>query len=55
MKKEDCEGCRSYRGKCLWYDDDLTCPCSICLVKMICIESCELLDDYIQSRNHYEY
>lgn len=47
-----CGGCLTYEGGCkasckfayVKYDKGvLICPCSICLVKMRCVTSCELL------------
>lgn len=51
MKKEDCEGCHVYKylpdENCRWFREDSTCPCSICLVKVMCTDSCQLIKDYI--------
>lgn len=48
-----CKGCRSYEeGVCVSQDNKLRlhseCPCQICLVKGICVTSCEDYD------NHWE-
>lgn len=51
MKIEDCDGCLIYKdlpdGTCRWFRKELTCPCSICLVKVMCTGSCQLMRDYI--------
>ncbi len=49
MKIEDCEGCRTIKDRtsCGWYHESLTCPCSICLIKVMCITQCDLLLNYI--------
>lgn len=48
MTKIDCEGCRTRANNyCMWFDEDLFCPCSVCLIKMMCLEACELLNKYI--------
>lgn len=49
MNIKDCIGCRSMTNKetCLWFDDDLNCPCASCIVKPMCSFSCDLLDDHI--------
>jgi hypothetical protein len=50
-----CEGCLTYeeiyKQSCNFayvrYDKDvLICPCSICLVKMVCIDACPLLKEH---------
>ena len=48
MKIKDCEGCPIRRSKdeswnsynCPWFKKDMICPCSICLVKMMCSDRC---------------
>jgi hypothetical protein len=48
MKRKDCEGCEtiSYGDLCPYFDKNLMCPCSICLVKSMCIDSCDLLEEH---------
>jgi len=44
MNKGDCEGCATIANIiCPWFRKDMNCPCSICLVKMICADMCSLL------------
>jgi len=47
--KKDCEGCATYNKDkgCIWFDDGLICPCSIYLIKVMCLNKCELLDNHI--------
>ena len=44
MNREDCKGCKTDNpdGSCTWFikDTKTICPCSICLIKMICSNSC---------------
>jgi hypothetical protein len=51
MEIKDCKGCiisRDDNGLCLWFNEDIgQCPCSICLVKIICINLCDSLDKHI--------
>lgn len=47
MNIEDCEGCHTEHDECLWFSKNLICPCSTCLVKVMCTNSCELLDNHI--------
>ena len=43
----DCEGCRIRNTDyCMWFEKDLNCPCSICLVKVMCVASCEPLEKH---------
>ena len=48
MNIEDCEECNTLKWKdiCPWYHEDLDCPCSKCLVKMMCSFSCILSIKY---------
>ena len=52
MEKEDCEGCYTHERYKKYSDQynsiskDLICPCSICLVKPVCDNSCEKLIKY---------
>lgn len=53
MKKKDCEGCkkRAILGSenvCFFYNDkNLICPCSICLVKIMCTTNiCDLFEEH---------
>jgi hypothetical protein len=49
MNKKDCKGCPTlYKNeRCMWFDDELDCPCASCIVKAMCTVSCELLDNHI--------
>jgi hypothetical protein len=53
MKKKDCEGCltldEEVEGDCPWYNEDLICPCSICLIKVMCSTYCNQMKEYIDS------
>lgn len=46
---KSCRGCvtRINSGTCIWYHESLECPCATCLIKMMCIDKCELLDKHI--------
>ncbi len=46
MKEEDCIGCLDDKELCRWFDKFLRCPCSICLIKMVCKHRCEALIEY---------
>jgi len=49
MKKEDCsckENCNM--NSCMWYRADLICPCSNCLIKMMCVEGCDAYNEYVK-------
>jgi len=57
----NCEGCYMYK-RCICdkhNDVDMVCPCSICLVKVVCNGSCDLYKkfiDKVQSSNSvYQY
>ena len=44
MNEKYCEGCATMANTtCSWFRKDMTCPCSICLVKMICVNVCSPL------------
>ena len=47
IKEQDCIGCNTYlkslKNGCGHFNKDIACPCSICFIKMICTEACELL------------
>jgi hypothetical protein len=48
MKVEDCEGCIDNKIEgCIWFEKSLTCPCSICLIKIMCLVPCDLLKKHI--------
>ena len=50
MKIEDCEGCLTLNpngDKCMWFNKKLICPCSICLIKVMCSTDCKILKKYI--------
>jgi hypothetical protein len=53
--KFSCDGCQDkYTGRCLFSDSSSrtqykktsACPCAICLVKAICVKSCEDFDTF---------
>jgi len=47
MKEENCEGCTLFDlGGCAFRNDRIPCPCQQCLVKVMCLSSCELLKDH---------
>lgn len=52
----DCEGCLDLRnGSCNWFEETLICPCSICIIKVMCKNPCDLLDKHISKiKNHDE-
>jgi hypothetical protein len=41
---KDCEGCAATRltSGCPWFSETLICPCSICLIKVMCKVGCDL-------------
>lgn len=52
MKIEDCEGCTIIEySECSWFSETLICPCSICLVKVVCTDACDLLIDHSKRLN----
>lgn len=56
MKKEDCEGCNSHGNKeCMWFEKHSTCPCSTCLIKMMCLVPCDLLIKHINKIHGQKY
>jgi len=53
-----CEGCRVYNernSKCNCMDlmETSDCPCRICLIKMVCKDSCPRLKSHIVDFGHY--
>ena len=44
--KENCKGCKVGKTCSLKNDND-KCPCSKCLIKVICIEMCNGLFDFV--------
>ncbi len=47
MKREDCEGCATLaNGACPYFDENLVCPCSICLIKVMCDHMCSSFKIY---------
>lgn len=50
MKVSRCRGCKDYDPDsdeyCKSYCKGHNCPCSTCLIKMMCDNSCELYDEY---------
>ncbi len=57
MREFICPGCLTYSIECNTkpISDGIKCPCSICLVKMICVTPCNLLykhkNTYIEFRS----
>jgi hypothetical protein len=54
-----CDGCNMYiEGGCVGYYlpiiEDMVCPCSICLVKMVCRDICEGLHDHRKLEGLYD-
>ncbi len=54
MKMEDCEGCIIYNtwnsmSVCPWFHEGMICPCSICLVKVMCNRDCKNFGEYKRS------
>ena len=47
MSKENCVGC-IVNIDCLDYSSHHICPCSICLVKSMCANTCEEYNVYIK-------
>lgn len=47
---EDCEGCiidpPYYTYTCTWFYKNEVCPCSICLIKVMCGTKCDLFESY---------
>ena len=39
MDINDCKGCNLYKA-CYVFKDNSKCPCSVCLIKMICKQDC---------------
>ena len=48
MKKKDCDGClvnknnRLGHDGCKWLNTEIACPCSKCLIKVMCSNTCDL-------------
>lgn len=56
MNNKNCEGCLStikVDGICSLYKENIVCPCSICLIKVICVVNCELLIGYTHRTKDY--
>lgn len=49
MNIEDCEGCGAsiIGDRCSCFDKRITCPCSTCLIKVMCKVGCNLLWDHL--------
>ncbi len=52
--KNHCEGCshyRAYRNKasCVDYNKDGSCPCTICIVKLMCNNTCDNWETWYDS------
>ena len=53
MNIKDCEGCVMsvnvyHYVKCIWFHKNLICPCSTCLVKVMCNDTCDLLEEHTE-------
>jgi hypothetical protein len=47
MNKKDCKGCMLNPAyTCVWFNKNEVCPCSICLVKIMCGIKCDLFVKY---------
>ncbi len=48
-KQKECKGCTIRIEKCIVfrYGNVKKCPCSSCLVKVVCVEACVKFDDFI--------
>ena len=65
QKQTICKGCRTYarRTSCPWVcikkseynQEELICPCSTCLIKMMCEFSCEELIKHQRRRRSIVY
>lgn len=51
MITDNCEGCYTHitNGNltCRYVVNDGTCPCSICIIKVMCHDGCKDFDDYV--------
>ena len=48
-KESDCRGCTAYDINCMLSITKINkCPCIECLVKVICLEVCYVLNEYLQ-------
>lgn len=47
---DDCKSCHTQVSKgeeqCLYASNEGTCPCTICIVKPMCNQSCDPFNDY---------
>jgi len=58
MKKHNnCDGCRDFKSiiegenyDCIKWNYDKSCSCTLCIVKMVCRESCEKWKDWWYAR-----
>ncbi len=51
----DCKGCLGIDHDCYYdsYIEELKCPCTICLIKVVCNEACNSFDEFTeQYRQH---
>lgn len=58
---KQCIGCQSYRGapycsirRIPYIPKGLICPCSICLIKVICGNACQEFEDFIYKLKEIE-
>jgi hypothetical protein len=50
MNREDCEGCKDEnkdKDGCSWFNKTVICPCSTCLIKVMCTIPCGLFSRHI--------
>ena len=58
MKVEDCKGCVIYHMRnrntimsgCPWFHEGMICPCTTCLVKVMCNRDCKKFAEYKKSK-----
>lgn len=53
-----CDGCETYRGPGEYFDcsyhknnQDGSCPCSNCIVKVMCGDPCDKYDDWVDEKD----
>lgn len=47
MREDECKGCVDYDKNCL-ISGRVDCPCSLCLIKGICTDTCEAFDERVK-------
>lgn len=50
FEDEKCKGCKGSEYFCLMplKIEDVECPCYTCLVKGVCVDACQLYNDYLE-------